>query len=229
MRIEAIQFWPDSWYRSAAENMALDEALLRRVEAGSHAIARFYRWDHDAVTLGYSDRDAGDGISIVRRFTGGGRVEHGEDLTFALAFPRGALAELPTTERYRFLHEAIAFSLEKAGCPVSLAEEGVGERGPCFANPVGWDLLDPETGRKIGGGAQRRTRFGLLHQGSLRLPAGLREADAWWIGTFLRRIAEPVETLDSDAIADIESVATDLEHSRYITPAWNQPRSRSGT
>ncbi len=43
----------------------------------------------------------------------------------------------------------------------------------CFANPVRDDVM--LLGRKIAGAAQRRTRGGFLHQGSIQLP-GLHES-----------------------------------------------------
>jgi hypothetical protein len=55
----------------------------------------------------------------VRRFTGGGLVEHGEDLTFALTIPpRTGLALADTATRYRQIHEALAGALLEAGVPV---------------------------------------------------------------------------------------------------------------
>ena len=38
----------------------------------------------------------------------------------------------------------------------------------CFEKPVEWDLID-ESGEKVAGAGQRRTRKGLLHQGSILL------------------------------------------------------------
>ncbi len=37
----------------------------------------------------------------------------------------------------------------------------------CFASPTLYDVIGPD-GRKLCGGAQRRTRRGLLHQGSIQ-------------------------------------------------------------
>ena len=67
----------------AALNMALDEVLLRRA-AGP--LLRVYRWARPAVSFGYfgkvADAEAAwPGREMVRRWTGGGIVPHGADVT----------------------------------------------------------------------------------------------------------------------------------------------------
>ena len=60
------------------------------------------------------------GRDLVRRWTGGGIVEHGQDFTYSLVCPGDE--NLPTTiEFYRFVHLAIANILQKNGCPVEMA------------------------------------------------------------------------------------------------------------
>src|SRR4030095_721878 len=75
--------------RSAAMNMAIDEALLESASAPS---IRFYRWESPALSFGYFGRfaDVADKASerdLVRRWTGGGIVFHGEDLTYSIVIP----------------------------------------------------------------------------------------------------------------------------------------------
>ena len=120
------------------------------------------------------------GYDTVRRWSGGGVVEHGADLTFSLLVPRAlALATLPAAESYRRIHEAVGHALARAGdcrgCNLQKAAvaKTAGSRA-CFENPVAYDLL--LAGDKIAGGAQRRTRRGLLHQGSIQ--GGFRAAFA---------------------------------------------------
>ena len=76
----------------AALNMALDEALLQRA---LEPTLRVYRWSEPAVSLGYFSRfaeaeKAAAGRAMVRRWTGGGLVEHGDDITYTLIVPRDA-------------------------------------------------------------------------------------------------------------------------------------------
>lgn len=209
--------------------MALDEALFHWSASTGHAAARFYHWDAPAVTVGYFHRPGADHLSLpagaVRRFTGGGLVEHGEDLTFVLTLPAASEATRATgAERYRRIHEALAHSLAGAGFPAALEPAHLpSSPGPCFSHPVPWDLRDPETGRKIGGGAQRRSRGSVIHQGSVRLPASLRDPRAGWIVDFLHRLADHVTPLDTQTCEMVSADALEREKSRYGNASWNRP------
>ena len=74
------------------------------------------------------------------------------------------------------IHSQVATALNELGYPARLAELGDCAEGmACFSSPVLHDVIGPDR-RKFCGGAQRRTRRGFLHQGSiqnLRLPADL--------------------------------------------------------
>ncbi len=85
----ALNVYHDIAPRSAAMNMAIDEALLESAAAPS---IRFYRWESPALSFGYFGRfaDVADKASecdLVRRWTGGGIVFHGEDLTYSIVIP----------------------------------------------------------------------------------------------------------------------------------------------
>ena len=101
------------------------------------------------------------------------------------------------------------------------------------AVPLG-DLLDragPDVrfdlvaaGGKLSGAAQRRTREGLLHQGSILLPdparnAALRGAFATAFSARLDLAVSPGELTVAEAAR-----AADLERDRYATDAWNRSR-----
>jgi lipoate-protein ligase A len=58
----------------------------------------------------------------------------------------------------------------------------------CFEKPVAWDLVDRQ-GRKLAGAGQRRTRRGLLHQGSVVVPGAPRSL----FDDFARHLANEVE------------------------------------
>jgi len=154
--------------------MALDEVLLRSV---SRPTLRIYRWSGPCVTFGYFQslqavRQSYPGIPLlplVRRWTGGGMVEHGRDLTFSLMIPKGEVASfMPPALFYRELHCRIAGWLSSfLSSEVRLAGEGDIQSGPlCFTAPAGDDLL--LLGQKILGGAQRRSAGALLYQGSIQ-------------------------------------------------------------
>ena len=81
--------------------------------------------------------------------------------------------------------------------------------------------MDPNTNLKIGGGAQRRTRQGIIHQGSLRLPANYRKVESEWIAEWLKQLfGELVEYSEKDRQSAV-SAALELEKSRYKTDEWN--------
>jgi lipoate-protein ligase A len=154
----------------AALNMAIDEALLH---TASLPILRVYRWIRPSVSFGYFGRfdsvaGAWPGREMVRRWTGGGVAPHGEDITYTLIVPRGLpFLRHSARESYRRIHEEIAADLSRAGRAVGVAARSSEKiSDACFENPVAFDLL--AGGIKIAGAAQRRTRSGLLHQGSIR-------------------------------------------------------------
>ena len=119
---------------------------------------------------------------MVRRLTGGGLVFHGWDLTYAITFPREAIAPgHGLIETYRTINRAFAAALETFGIRASLLE-GASASGPpagaCFARPTRYDLVAGGRklcGRKLCGNAQRRRRGWLLNHGSMLLSDGYRE------------------------------------------------------
>jgi lipoate-protein ligase A len=170
--LDELLVFDDSEPRAAALNMAVDEALLETAPAPS---LRFYRWRSPALSFGYfgSFADVSDQQArreIVRRWTGGGVVFHGEDLTYSVVIPAGhPFFARSSLEIYSALHDAMRKALTANGVEARLANSvapKVSEH--CFANAVRADVLSDE--RKIAGAAHRRSRAGLLHQGSIQLP-----------------------------------------------------------
>src|SRR6267143_1541655 len=168
--LDELHVYDDSVPRSAPLNMAVDEALLEIADAPT---LRFYRWRGPALSFGYfgSYADVADQCGdreIVRRWTGGGIVPHGDDLTYSVIIP----ASHPFFARsslviYSDLHDAIRGALQASGINATLADSAsprVSEN--CFANAVRADVISE--GRKIAGAAHRRSRAGLLHQGSIQ-------------------------------------------------------------
>jgi lipoate-protein ligase A len=119
---------------------------------------------------------------LVRRWTGGGIVFHGKDLTYSLVIPSRDTAFFESsTLIYERIHQALCDALSETGQPAVVAagddrvpgsamvatRTGISDAGySCFANPVRADVMID--GRKIAGAAQRRTRGGLLQQGSIQ-------------------------------------------------------------
>ena len=172
----------DVYPRSAATNMSIDEALL---ESEKIPIIRFYRWRSPALSFGYFGKFSEVAMyaaerDLVRRWTGGGIVFHGDDLTYSIVIPASDPAfNESSIAIYEKIHRAVAHALNEVG-ERAIVVGGVDPGGiafskhaavsaggyNCFANPVRADVM--MDGRKIAGAAQRRTRRGLLQQGSIQ-------------------------------------------------------------
>ncbi len=173
--------------------MAVDEWLL---EQGKHPVLRIYQWDGAWGSLGYfgklSEAKEGlPGVDFVRRWTGGGIVDHRVDWTYSLIVPRNReIARMKGGESYRAIHRILLEVLAVEGGSPDFSEAKGKSGGMCFENPVEHDLMDAG-GAKLAGAAQRRGKLGLLHQGSVatggnsRLRGELfaeRLAESWWEG-----------------------------------------------
>ena len=178
----ALDVYRDDVSHSAAMNMAIDEALLEYAAVPS---IRFYRWHSPALSFGYFGKFAhvacyGGERDLVRRLTGGGIVFHGDDLTYSIVIPATHTAFSESTMAiYEKVHRALCDALDGNGKRAVVAVGGDSGRTAdamrtafsavgynCLANPVRADVMID--GRKIAGAAQRRTRRGLLQQGSIQ-------------------------------------------------------------
>jgi len=169
-------------FGDAATNMAIDAALLETLPPAT-AVFRHYGWTEPALTFGYSQHyrevaaHAPAGITLCRRLSGGGMVDHRNDWTYALVIQRTApCAHDSSTELYKLLHIALADALAQqkiettlAPCPRKCGGGITKPAGPdqCFVQPVMNDILHRGNGAKIAGAAMKRTRRGLLIQGSI--------------------------------------------------------------
>lgn len=166
----ALHVYDDPEPQPAALNMAIDEALLA---GASIPILRYYRWQRPSVSFGYFGRYAevepqSDSRDVVRRWTGGGIVPHGEDLTYSVIIPAAdSFFARSSPEIYGALHQAIRDALQKNGIAAELSPGAAPKISEaCFANAVRADVMS--RGQKIAGAAHRRSRAGLLHQGSIQ-------------------------------------------------------------
>ena len=167
----------------AAFNMAVDEALLLRARESGKPVLRFYAWSEPAASFGYFQR-YGEVVKatplrpLVRRPTGGGIVPHDRDWTYSVVLPPDHFwYQLKAIESYRRVHEWVRAAFNETGIPAELASEPRREAvGQCFVGAEQFDVLAQN--RKIAGAAQRRTRDGLLIQGSVQSPPGVKR-EAW--------------------------------------------------
>jgi lipoate-protein ligase A len=227
----ALEVYNDTEPHSAAMNMAIDEALLECAQVPS---LRLYRWDHPALSFGYFGRYADVSSyaperDLVRRWTGGGIVLHGSDLTYSIVIPApDAKFDRSPMSIYEMVHRAIRNVLVASGQAAALTTVGAvydrrdqrdsalidrrHNKHACFANPVRADVL--VNGQKVAGAAQRKTRAGLLQQGSIQHvdlaeDFGPRFADELSSEPMAKGLDEP-----------ILNRAAEIAAQKYATPVW---------
>lgn len=214
---------------NAARNMERDLALLRR----ARPVVRLYAWRPAAVSLGKGQPDdvvdlaaaREMGLDVVRRPTGGGALLHEEhEVTYAVVLPHG-FPGLPrdVEASYAFVTAPLVQALRSLGIPAGL-ERGRGVRGTGGSSRTGSPAGSPHDtdelcylrregvhvtvhGRKISGGAQRRSNEALLQHGTV-----LVRRDAERMGRLFRaspeRIRETTTSLEDEGVrvsrADLE-------------------------
>lgn len=147
----------------AAENVALDEALLRQVEETDGApVLRLWELEQYAVILGRANRVEmnvnveacrRDGVPIVRRFSGGGTVLLGPGaLVFSL------FLRVESGPHLANIDAATAIVLDRVLAPLRNAVDSLERRGTS-------DLA--AGGVKVSGNSQRWLRSSFLHHGTL--------------------------------------------------------------
>ena len=214
---DALDFLCDEQPHPAALNMAIDEVLLKEISVPT---LRVYRWLHPAASFGCFEKysivaSAHPGRELVRRWTGGGVVLHGDDFTYSLIVPAAGIPSgiINPQKSYLDIHEALVRGMQAAGIAASLAGGTASKvSNACFENAVCHDVMLGD--RKIAGAAQRRTRAGLLHQGSIQLaglPEDFGETFAAILTTEVSRRVLPLGELP---------VALALAESKYASESW---------
>ncbi|QSH41710.1 biotin/lipoate A/B protein ligase family protein [Lentisphaerota bacterium ZTH] len=219
--------WLDNAH-SPQLNMSIDEILLNRIAAIGKPLLRIYKWDRPSVTIGYVqsfDAAPHDRYTVVRRPTGGGVVYHDSDLTYTVIIPPGHdIAKLDRLESYHVFHRAILLALAELGLEARLAPD---ESSPvdratmqCFVTPTRYDVI--AAGRKYAGAAQRRTRSGVLHQGSIDLKAAAGDENLLkqkLIAAFEKQFN--INFIDFTPDTQFIKSAEELAIDKYATDDWN--------
>lgn len=213
--------------------MAMDEALLESAPVRPRPLLRFYRWDRPAMSIGYVQRFPATPrpeFEVVRRPTGGGIVFHDHDFTYSVVIPAAhRLAGLDRLQSYGFINAAVLAGLACCQVTGSLATAEIPravdrDTMVCFRTPTRYDIVDD--GRKIAGSAQRRTRQGILHQGSIHFGGELpvsREVLAQGLLDGFRKVAL-AEFAAFAPTAELLARASVLVQERYGTERWNHRR-----
>ncbi len=175
----------DTGAQNAEENMRFDSELLERANAYSRPVLHLYEWEGDSATYGYftdpaellnMDSVQKRSLNLARRPTGGGIVFHIWDLAFSVLVPSHCPEfSINTLENYAFVNHAVLSAVKEFlnnQPPLTLIPEDFSGLDPscsrfCMAKPTKYDVM--WEGRKIAGAAQRKTRQGFLHQGTIAL------------------------------------------------------------
>ncbi len=220
------QVWQDNAY-CAAENMAIDAALLDTINA---PMIRFYQWKKPAITIGFAQRyeqTKREGYESVRRQTGGGVVDHSNSYTYTVVFPADhKMNEEDTLACYQKINQAVSYGIEKMNYCVELTDAELGPETPydtmaCAAHPTKYDIVN-EFG-KISGCAQRRNLHGILHQGYIENIVGdeiqLREYILEGIKTVFQ-----CEFSDYSKPSNFDELVANLVERQYGNEKWNKKR-----
>ena len=219
---------------SAAENMAMDEALFITVGRGdSPPTFRVYGWERPAVSLGrFQDAEKEvdlsfcqqQGIEVVLRPTGGRAVYHGDDVTYALvATSPSDLFPDSIPETYAIISRALAEGLKELGVPVTFGRRDGQEK--CYMESFCFSRCAPAElsiqGRKIMGSAQVRGRRVFLQHGSLLIKCDFERIYGCFLPHHEERQNE-IERLKS-SITSVSEYLSDLEgFDGKVYEAWKR-------
>ena len=123
------------------------------------------------------------------------------------------LFALPSKLIYQRVHSAVSHALRKLGIEASIIEtQSPKISEACFVNPVISDVV--ENGHKIAGAAHRKTRHGLLHQGSIQIA----DLDERFRNVFAALLSN--QTTPGSVGAAVLGAAEELAANKYATTAW---------
>jgi len=164
--------------------MQKDFDLLSALDLEKDPILHFYSWKGNSATYGHfldpfsflsEEGVRKTGLSLAKRPTGGGVIFHLGDFAFSALVPatHPAFSE-NTLENYATVNRRVLAAAEEflrvKGCVLTETDGEAKEAACahfCMAKPTRYDVM--LEGRKIAGAAQRKTKKGFLHQGSISL------------------------------------------------------------
>ncbi len=174
----------DTGVAGAASIMQKDKEILDSLHLEKDPILHLYAFEGKAATYGHFlktseffdlDKVEKAGLSLAKRPTGGGVIFHLWDLAFSAFVPSSHKAFSENTlENYATINLPILSAIEEfmqiSGLELTPQDGeilGPGCAHFCMAKPTKYDVVFQ--GKKVAGAAQRKTRNGFLHQGSISL------------------------------------------------------------
>lgn len=174
-----------------AWNMAVDEVLADSAGSGGRPVIRLYGFRSPTVSIGRFQAAANlntvrlkeDGVSLVRRPTGGRAVLHDSEVTYSVALGRGHLRPFTKRAVYRFVGDLLFRALTAIGVSCRCNDDQIGSSVDpnCFDSVGEYELV----GRygKLVGSAQMVTRHGVLQHGSIPLDFSYQHLRRYLTGT----------------------------------------------
>ncbi len=162
--------------------MAIDEALAEAVGEGRcPQVVRLYGFSPPTLSLGRFqpvrglcslDALAADGVTLVRRPTGGHAVLHDAECTYSVILAKAEAEAMLGSSRKRAVYEFIArilvaglVNLGVTGV-INASQKGDVHNPDCFGS-AGEFEISSAAGRKLIGSAQMTTRKAILQHGSI--------------------------------------------------------------
>jgi len=167
---------------SAAENMAIDEAIMIQHRLGHvPPTIRFYGWTPAACSIGYFQKIEREldlvaikeqGLSFVRRLTGGRTVFHDQELTYSLVVSEEhPLYSTSVTQSYLQISKGLLAGFAELALDATVAParrtRKKAESSACFDTASDYEIQ--LFGKKVVGSAQVRQQGVLLQHGSILL------------------------------------------------------------
>jgi len=243
--------------RDGRWNMAADEALMEYAGTpGALPVLRFYAFSPPTLSVGRFQATSGvfdfdalerDGITFVRRPSGGQAVLHDQELTYSAVAGRHLVGGLSKREFYRFIVPILLAGLDRLAVHGFAADGGAGSNNPdCFASTGEYEIKG-SGGRKLIGSAQMVSRHAVLQHGSIPLGPSNRRIRAYILSgaeentssslseetgravtfreaadAFSQTAGALLAAVPSEPTADELSRAVALLRQRYEKSAWNR-------
>ena len=200
---------------SAADNMALDSAMLSRYLEEGVPVLRLYGWLNPSFTYGVSQDPADeidtelcglDGIDVAGRMTGGGILFHNDDITYSFVCGKKDVGE-PESHLVSY-REICAFLIRfygSLGLKASFAldtpdfKDRSNPHELCAGSFEKYDIVI--NGKKIGGNAQKRNKDAIFQHGSI--PCSINWS---MMGRYLKYPLEDIRTGVTSLFEEMDSV-----------------------
>jgi len=187
----------ETGFKSAAENMAVDEAISQLNSKIGKTTVRLYGWKPPAVSIGYFQSLIEEvdlpqckrfGVDVVRRITGGGAVFHDAELTYSFVTAESnGLVSKNILESYKQICNALVLGFKELGLQAEFV-------------PLNDIIVN---GRKISGNAQTRRNKTILQHGTILLKVDVEK--------MFSLLKVPNEKLKGKLIADVKQRVTSVE------------------